>query len=156
MNSRQRFTICTYRNETDCLYLLYISYLTSFAWHIIWTRIRKLPLQHPWATFLSYKQKIKGSSEPNEQDIQYPITSLIFVMESQSLCLYPYFQGHGSQFLHLFYNWRKFFFQVAAMQLILQGSSWTSTHIWLYGCHLCVELKNIVPNEITIDNLTKS
>ena len=60
VDPRPRFTICTYRNDTDCLYLLYISYLTSFTWHIIWTRIRKVPLQHPWATFLSYTKKKKS------------------------------------------------------------------------------------------------
>ena len=103
---RQRFTICTYQNETDCLHLLYISNFTLFTWHIIWMRIRKVPLQHPWATFLSYKQKMKWPSEQNEQDIQYPITSLIFVIESQTLCLYPCFQGQGSQFLHLICNWK--------------------------------------------------
>ena len=105
-----RFTVCTYRNETDCLYLLYISYLTSFTWHIIWTRIRKVSFQHPWATFLSYTQNGNCPSEPNEQDIQYPKTSLIFVIESQSLCLYPCFKGQGSQFVHLFCNWGNFFF----------------------------------------------
>ena len=36
--------------------------------------------QHPSAIFLSYKQKIKCLSKPNEQDIQYPITCLIFVI----------------------------------------------------------------------------
>ena len=35
LDPRPRFTICTCRNETDCLYLLYISYLTSFTCHII-------------------------------------------------------------------------------------------------------------------------
>ena len=89
--------------------------------HIIWKRIRQVPLhnptpepqpQHPWATCLSYKQKIKCPSEPKEQDIQYPITSLIFVIESQSLCLYPCFQGQGSQFSHLLSNWRNFFLKV--------------------------------------------
>ena len=34
---------------------------------------------------------------------------LIFVMKNQSLCLYPCFQGQGSQFLHLFCNWRFIF-----------------------------------------------
>ena len=92
LDPRQRFTICTYQNETDCLHLLYISNLTLFTWHIIWMRIRKVPLQHPWATFLSYKQKMKWPSEPNEQDIQYPITSLIFVIESQTVSL-PMFSG---------------------------------------------------------------
>ena len=106
LDPRQRFTICTYQNETDCLHLLYISNFTLFTWHIIWMRIRKVPLQHPWATFLSYKQTMKWPSEPNEQDIQYPITSLIFVIESQTLCLYPCFQGQGSQFLHLICNWK--------------------------------------------------
>ena len=57
LDPRPRFTICTYQNETDCLHLLYISYLTSFIWHIKWLRIKKVPLQQPWATFLSYKQK---------------------------------------------------------------------------------------------------
>ena len=64
--------------------LLYISNLTLFTWHLIWMRIRKVPLQHPWATFLSYKQKMKWPSKPNDQDIQCPITSLIFVIESQT------------------------------------------------------------------------
>ena len=104
--NRPRFTICTYQNETDCLCLYYMSYFTSFTWHITWMRIRKVPLQHSWATFLSYKQKMEWPSEPNEQNIQYPITSLIFVIESQTLCLYPSFQGQGNQFLHLICNWR--------------------------------------------------
>ena len=65
LDPRQRFTICTYQNETDCLHLLYISNFTLFTWHIVWMRIRKVPLQHPWATFLSYKQKMKWPSEPN-------------------------------------------------------------------------------------------
>ena len=137
-----------YQNETDCLYLLYISYLTLFAWHIIWRRNRKVPLQYPSATVLSYMQKIKWPSEPNEQDIQYPITSLIFVIESQSLFLYPCFQGQGSQFLHLFCNWRFFFFFLKWLNAInLPGSDQTPTHIWLYGCHLCVALENIIWNE---------
>ena len=81
---------------------LHIIYLT---YHInIYIRIRKVPLLHPWATFLSYKQKMKWPSEPNEQDIQYPITSLIFVIENQTWCLYPCFQGQGNQFLHLICN----------------------------------------------------
>ena len=47
----------------------------------------------------------KCPSEPNQQDIQYPITSLIFVLESQSLCFCTCFlQGQGRQFLHLFCN----------------------------------------------------
>ena len=100
LDSRPRFTICTYQNETDCCI-----YFTYHTWHRLldmkWTRIRKVPLQHPSTTFLPYKQKIKLPSETNEQDIQYPITSLIFVIESQFLCLYPCFQGQVSQFLHL-------------------------------------------------------
>ena len=155
LDSRARFTIFTYRNETDCLYLFYISYLASFTWHIIWTRIRKVPLQHPWATFLSYKWTIKWQSEPNEQDIQYPITYLIFMIESQSLCLYPCCQGQGSQFLHLFCNWRNFFLS-GCIAINLPGSNWTPTHIWLYGCHSCTELENITWNEIIIHSLTKS
>ena len=40
----------------------------------------------PWANiFMSNKQKPKQS----EQDPKYPITPLIFMVESQSLCLYP-------------------------------------------------------------------
>ena len=61
-------------------------------------RIRKVPLLLLGTNFLSYKQKITWQSEPNEQDIQYPITSLIFVIESQSLSLYPCFQGHEDSF----------------------------------------------------------
>ena len=158
LDPRPRFTICTYQNDTACLYLLCISYLTTFACHIIWRTIRKVPLQHPWATFLSYMQKIKWPSEPNEQDIQYPITSLMFVIESQSLFLYPCFQGQGGQFLHLFCNWRFLFiyFLSGCNAINLLGSDWTPTHIWLYGCHLCMVLENIIWNEITIDNLTKS
>ena len=114
LDPRQRFTICTYQNEADCLHLLYISNFTLFTWHIIWMKIRKVPLQHPWATFLSYKQKMKWPSEPNEEDIQYPITSLIFVIESQTLCLCPCFQGQGSQFLPpaRFWKWREVLFWV--------------------------------------------
>ena len=135
----------------------YISNLTLFTWHIIWMRIRKVPLQHPWATLLSYKQKMKWPSEPNEQDIQYPTTFLIFVIESQTLCLYPCFQSQGSQFLHLIRNWKKFkVFDKWLHCNYLLGSDWTPTHIWLYGCHLSVELENTIWNEITIDSLTKS
>ena len=81
LDPRPRFTICTYWNETDCLHLLYISYLTSFTWQSIWTRIRKVPLQH-LENFSVIWAKIKWPSEPNEQDIHYPITSFIFLIES--------------------------------------------------------------------------
>ena len=143
LGPRPRLTICTYRNETDCLYLLYISYFTSCTWHITWTRIRKVPLQHLWSNFLSCKQKTKWPSEPNEQDVQYPIPSLIFVIESQSLCLYPCFQGQGSQFLHLFCNWKNFLLS-GSIAIDLLGSNRTSTHIWLYRCYSCVELENVI------------
>ena len=135
LDLRPRFTICTYRNETDSLYLLCISYLTSFTWHIIWRRIRKVPLQHPWATFLSYTLKLKWLSE---QDIQYPITSLIVETESHSLCLYHVFRiKEASSYIYFAIE---FFFLSGCNAINLPGSDRTPTHIWLYACHLCVEL----------------
>ena len=111
LDPRPRFTIYTYRNETGCLYFLTldISYeRESEKCH------STTPQPQPKTSTLSnisviYKQKLNWLSEPNEQDIRYPITSLIFVIESQSLCPYPCFQGQGSQFLHLFCNGRNFF-----------------------------------------------
>ena len=109
---RSRFATCTYQNETDCLYLLVldISYKQES---------KQLPLQHPWATVLLYKQKTKWPCEKNEQDIECPITSWIFVKESQSLCLYPGLQGQWSQFFHLLCNWRYFilFFKLPMSQI---------------------------------------
>ena len=127
------------------LFVLYISYeWESDKCHS--TTPQPQP-QHPWATFLSYKQNTEWPSDPNDEDIQYPITSLIFVIESQSLYLYLCFQGQGSQILHVLCNWRN---------SIFKWLHCTPTHIWLYGCHSCVELETIIWNEITIDSLTKS
>ena len=83
LDPRPRFTICTYRNETDCLYLLVLNISherESGKCHS--TTPKPQPLCS-WATFLLLKQKMKLPSKPNEQDIQYPITSFIFVIESQ-------------------------------------------------------------------------
>ena len=46
--------------------------------------------------FLRARSKMAWPPEKSEQDLKYPITSLIFVVESQSLCLYPCWQGQGS------------------------------------------------------------
>ena len=119
LDPRPRFTICIYRNETDCIYFTYhtwhhlldISYeqesekCHSRTPDLFFCHIRKNYICH-----LSQMSKIIN-------------TPLIFVIESQSLCLYQCFQGQGNQFLHLFSNFEDFFkmFLVAAMQLICQG-----------------------------------
>ena len=72
-----RFTICTYRNETLFVFTLHIILdIIYMTYHMNKNQKSATP-----ATFLSYKQKIKWPSGPNEQDIAYPITSLIFVIE---------------------------------------------------------------------------
>ena len=42
---------------------------------------------------LPYKQKIKWPSEPNEQNIEHPITSLIFVKSKSVIVPLPMFSG---------------------------------------------------------------
>ena len=95
----------TEMKQTVCIYFIYhiwhhlldISYEESEKCHS--STLEQL---------FCHKQTIKLSSEPNEQNIQYPITSLIFVVESQSLCLYSCSKGQGSEFVHLSCNWRIF------------------------------------------------
>ena len=58
LGPRPRFHICTYWNETGCLYLLYISYLTSFTWYIISAFGSRYTTLHPLCCFFSIYLKL--------------------------------------------------------------------------------------------------
>ena len=103
------------------------------------------------------KNKIKWTSEPNERDIQYPIAYLIFVMESQSLCLTHVIRvKEASSYIYFAIEEIHIYFFNCCNAINVPGADRTPTHIWLYRCHSCVELENITWTKITTDSLTNS
>ena len=106
------------------MYLLYISYLTSFTLHIIWTRIRKVPFQHPWATFLPSTQENIGLMAVWAKWARYSIPhNFLNICDRKSIFVsLPMFSGSRKPVLTFILQLKIFFFfKVAAMQLSCRG-----------------------------------
>ena len=147
--TKMKQTVCIYFKCLTSHYLLDISYeWESEKCHSSTLEQLFCHISKKWNGHLSQMSKI----------FQYPITSLIFVIESQTLCLYPCLSGSRKP-VFTFNLWLKKhlnFLISGCIAIICWGPIGPPTHIWLHGCHSSVELENIIWNEITIDSLTKS